>query len=107
MKFKDYETLSEAMNDLIKKGYNTDFSILADKEFLKCNETSLHLSPDEFEIEHWYHFDEISDPGSDMTLFVISSKDKEIRGLVTMAYGVYADSMSSSIIDKLRTHLKR
>jgi len=35
MKFKDYDTLSEAMNDLIKQGYNTDFLILADKECLK------------------------------------------------------------------------
>ena len=107
MKFKDYDTLSEAMNDLIKQGYNTDFLIMADKECLKCNKTSLHLSPNEFEIEHWYHFDEDSDPGSDMTLFVISSKDEKVKGLVTMAYGVYADSVSSSIIDKLKTHLNK
>lgn len=107
MKFKDYDTLSEAMNDLIKQGYTTDFLIMADKECLICNKTSLHLSPSEFEIEHWYHFDGDSDPGSDMTLYAISSKNKEVKGLVTMAYGVYADSVSSSIIDKLKTHLNK
>jgi len=107
MKIENYETLSEAMNDLIEQGYDTDFSILADKECLKCHKTSLHLSPNQFEIEHWYHFDEMSDPGSDVTLFVISSKNKKVKGLVTLAHGVYADSVSTSIIDKLKTHLKK
>ena len=107
MKFKDYDTLSEAMNDLIKQGYTTDFLILEDEDCLECSKTSLQLSPDDFEIEHWYHFDDMSDPGSDMTLFVVSSKNKEVKGLVTMAYGAYADSKSSNLIDKLKTHLKR
>ena len=102
MRFKNYDTLSEAMNDLIELGYDTDFLVLTEKECLKCNKTSLHLSPDEFEIEQRYHFDYMSDPGSDMTLFVISSKNKEVKGLVTMAYGAYADSRSSNIINKLK-----
>jgi len=42
-----------------------------------------------------------------MTLFAISSKNNKVKGLVTMAYGVYADSVSSSIIDKLKTHLNK
>ena len=106
MKFKDYNFLSEAMNDLLQQGYDTDFSVLKDEECIKCNKTSAQLSPEEFEIEHWYHFDDASDPGSDMLLFVIASKDKNTKGLVTMAYGAYADSNNSKIIEKLRTHLK-
>jgi hypothetical protein len=107
MEFKDYDTLSEAMNDLIKQGYTTDFLLLAEKDCLKCNKTSLHLSPDEFEIDHLYHFDAMSDPGDDMLLFAISSKKRDAKGLVVNAYGVYADSLSSGIVDKLRTHVNK
>ena len=107
MEFKDYDTLSEAMNDLIKKGYTTDFSLLTEKNCLRCNKTSLHLSPDEFEVDHWYHFGEMSDPGDDMVLFAISSKNGDVKGLVVNAYGTYADSLNSSIIDKLKTHLNK
>lgn len=107
MIFKDYDTLSEAMNGLMEQGYTTDFSIIAEKECLKCNKTSLHLSPDEFEIDHWYHFDEMSNPGDDMVLYAISSKKGNIKGLIVNAYGVYADSVNSSIIDKLHTHISR
>lgn len=105
MEFKDYDTLSEAMNALIQLGYTTDFSLLTEKECLKCNKTSLQLSPDEFEIDHWYHFDGMSDPGDDMVLFAISSKKDDIKGLVVNAYGTYADSRNSGIIDKLKAHL--
>ena len=107
MEFKEYDTLSEAMNGLIKLGYTTDFSLLADKECLKCNKTSLHLSPNEFEIDHWYHFDAMSDPGDDMVLFAISSKKGNIKGLVVNGYGTYADNLNSSIIDKLKTHISK
>ncbi len=107
MKFQDYATLSEAMNSLIQLGYTTDFSLVTEKDCLKCNKTSLHLSPDEFEIEHWYHFDSMSDPADDTVLYVISSKKRDVKGLVVNAYGTYADSISSSIIDKLKTHINK
>lgn len=107
MEFKNYDTLSEAVNDLVKLGYDTDFTVMSDKDILMCHRTSLELSPEEFEIEHWYHFDDISDPGSDVTLYVVSSLDKKVKGLVTLAYGTYADATDSRVIDKLTTHLKK
>lgn len=106
MEFKNYDTLSEAVNDLIKLGYDTDFTIVSDKDVLVCHRNSLELSPEEFEIEHWYHFDDISDPGSDVALFVITSLDKKVKGLVTMAYGTYSDVTKSKIIDKLTIRTK-
>jgi hypothetical protein len=47
---KNYETVTEAVNDLIKRGYTTDFAIHSEKEKLICNQKAIALSPEEFEI---------------------------------------------------------
>ena len=48
---KSYETVSEALNDLIKRGYTHDFNIHTEEECLVCNNSLTQLSPDDFEID--------------------------------------------------------
>jgi len=102
-----YETVSEAINDLTKRGYTTDFEILNEKECLVCHKTSSQLSPDEFEIDETYRFEGNTDPGDEMIVFAISSVKHNIKGIVVNAYGMYADSSASKIIERLHNHLKR
>lgn len=97
-----YETVTEAINDLYKRGYTTDFELLADKDCLYCNKTSLQLSPDEFEIDETFRFEGNTDPGDAMIIFAISSKKHDVKGIVVDAYGPYSDSASSMIVEKLR-----
>lgn len=105
MKQKGYNTVSEAMNDLKKRGYTIDFSILADKECLICNKTEIALSPEEFEIDHFYRFEGNSDPGDEMIVYAISSlKNNQVKGVVVNAFGIYADDISSAVVKKLSTH---
>lgn len=106
MKIKsNYETVSEAVNDLVKKGYTTDFSVLAEKECLLCNTTSVQLSPDEFEIDETYRFEGMTDPGDEMIVFAISSVKHNMKGIVVNAYGMYSDSNTSKIVARLKKHL--
>lgn len=102
---KNYETVSEALTDLIKRGYTTDFSILIQKECLVYNKTAKELSPNEFEIDEIYRFEGSSDPGDEMIIFAISSSKYNIKGVVVNAYGMYSDSMSSKIVERLKKHL--
>lgn len=102
---RSYETVSEAVNDLYKRGYTTDFKIHKEKECLICNKTSLQLSPDEFEIDETYRFEGATDPGDEMIVFGISSKQHNIKGIVINAYGVYSDSNTSKIVERLKKHL--
>lgn len=44
-----YTTLSEAINDLLKKGYSHDFNVK--ENCLECSTLQLKLKPDEFEID--------------------------------------------------------
>lgn len=104
MKRKNYDTVTEAMADLKKLGYTIDFSILTEKECLVCHKTSIELSPDEFEIDHFYRFEGDSDPGDEMIVYAISSNKNDVKGVVVNAYGIYADNATSAIVKKLSTH---
>lgn len=44
MKRKNYDTVTEAVNDLQNLGYSIDFSVMADKECLVCHKTGTELS---------------------------------------------------------------
>lgn len=107
MKRKSYDTVTEAMTDLKKLGYTIDFSILTDKECLVCHLTASELSPDDFEIDHFYRFEGDSDPGDQMIVYAISSNKNNLKGIVVNAYGIYSDSASSAIVKKLNMHLKQ
>ncbi len=100
-----YDTLSEAVNALAKRGYTSDFSILTDAEKLLCHTSSTHLSPDEFEIDETYRFEGNTDPGDEMILFAISSIKHNLKGVLVNGYGVYANAAASAIVARLKTHL--
>lgn len=104
MKRKSYDNVTEAMTDLKKLGYTIDFSILTDEECLVCHMTGTVLSPDDFEIDNFYRFEGDSDPPDEMIVYAISSKIKNLKGIVVNAYEVYVDNTSSAIVKKLNTH---
>jgi hypothetical protein len=101
-----YETVSEAVNDLIKRGYTVDLSILSEEDCLVCNDTSVQLSPDEFEIDETYRFEGSTDPGDEMIVFAVSSLKHDIKGVVVNAYGMYSDSATSKIVERLKNHIQ-
>ena len=101
----NYDTVSEAVNDLIKRGYTTDFTILSEKDGLHCAKTTKTLSPDEFEIDETHRFEGMTDPGDEMIVYAISSKNHDIKGVIVNAYGMYTDADSSKVVAKLLQHL--
>ena len=102
---KSYETVSEAINDLVKRGYTHDFNVHAEKECLVCNTSLTQLSADDFEIDETYRFEGNTDTGDEMILFAISSKKHNIKGTLLNAYGLYSDSATTKIIEKLVNHV--
>lgn len=100
-----YSTLSEAINDLTKKGYTINFNIKND--FIECTENSLLLRTDEFEIDEVFRFQEMSDLDNESILYAISSPDNNLKGLLVNAYGIYSETATSELIDKLSEFEKR
>ncbi|MGE5683335.1 MAG: phosphoribosylpyrophosphate synthetase [Bacillota bacterium] len=99
MQKKSYTTLSEAVNDLTKRGYTFNFNIKND--CIECNENSLQLHPDEFEIDEVHRFQEMSDLDNESILYAISSTTNNVKGLLVNAFGTYADSTSAALVAKL------
>lgn len=99
---KTYTTLSEAINDLAKKGYTFNFNV--SKDCIHCAENNLQLQPDEFEIDEVYRFQEMSDIDNESILYAISSKELQVKGLLVNAYSIYADSALTKLIKKLKKH---
>ncbi|HCW09288.1 MAG TPA: phosphoribosylpyrophosphate synthetase [Cytophagales bacterium] len=99
---KNYETMSEAVNDLNKRGYTYNFN-LGDTH-IKCAEEDLQLTPDEFEIDEVYRFEGMTDPGDENVVYAISAKHHPIKGQLVNAYGVYFDKASEELIAKLKVH---
>ncbi|MCB9364913.1 MAG: phosphoribosylpyrophosphate synthetase [Flavobacteriales bacterium] len=102
---KYYETVSEAINDLAKRGYTTDFKILTDQDCLMCHQTVTQLSPDDFEIDETHRFEGDTDPGDEMIVHAISSTKFNMKGVLVNGYGTYADSSTSKIVARLKRHL--
>ena len=98
---KSFDTLVEAINDLKARGYHHDFNV--QEEVIECSHSGKRLSPHEFEITETYRFEGDSDPGDEMILYAIESKDGS-KGTLVNAFGLYADSISSDLVKKLSFH---
>ena len=99
---KNYDTLSEAVNDLVKQGYTYNFNLKPD--CIECAESNLSIHPDEFEVDEIHRFEGPTDPGDENILLAISSDKYKIKGLLVNAFGMYGDSFSGQLIEKLKRH---
>ena len=94
-----YETLSAALNGLKAKGYTEDFNL--EPHCLACSSRALKLYPDDFVIDEFYRFEGASNPADNSIVYAISSK-AGVKGIIVDAYGVYADSLTDEMTQKLR-----
>src|SRR5205085_10337165 len=97
---RSYDTLSEAINDLTKRGYKTNFNIKND--CLACEDLMLH--PEDYNVDEFYRFEGPTDPSDENILFAISSEKYKMKGLLVNAFGMYGDSFSAKLISKLNKH---
>lgn len=95
-----YETVSEAVNDLTSRGYTQDF--IVNNDCIYCKQKETRLNPKEFVIDEFYRFEGDSDPADETIVYAISSVNKHLKGTLINAYGVYADTVSDELIEKLK-----
>ncbi len=96
---KSYDTMVEALADLKKKGYTTDFNLAFDK--IKCSETGVCLSTNQFEIIDHVRFEGESNPSDESVIYVVESKDGSMKGIIVSAYGMYSEPIAEEMIRKL------
>jgi len=93
-----YSTVTEAINGLRSKGYTLDFNLKPD--CVECGSLDIRIHPDEFVIDEFYRFEGASNPDDNNIVFAVSSKDG-LKGVLVDAYGVYADSLTDEMVQKL------
>lgn len=94
-----FDTVTASLEWLKDQGYVYDFNI--EHNCLTTCEVERAFSPDDFFIDYMFRFDADSDPGEEDIVFGISSDKNDIKGVMTSAYGAYADSVSNQIIARL------
>ncbi|UEG49185.1 phosphoribosylpyrophosphate synthetase [Ferruginibacter lapsinanis] len=97
-----YETVVDALNGLKAKGYTLDFNIAFDK--LMCSNNEICLNPNEFEITEVYRFEGETNPSDEDIVYAVEAKEGNIKGVITSAFGMYADALSTEMIQKLSMH---
>ena len=91
-----YGTVSLAIEELHKQGFNIDFNL----EENAITSKSGKYTADDFEIVDIYRYEGITDPGDEAAVYAIESKSGE-KGILVTGYGVSADTVSTKILRKL------
>ena len=95
---KTFDTLTETIQSLQARGYTNDFNL--HPEWIECTPLNLKLGPEQFHVDEVHRFEGMTNPDDSAVLFAISSS-LGIKGILLDAYGLYADSLSSTMIEKL------
>jgi hypothetical protein len=69
---KNYDTLSEAINDLQANEYPYNFNLKP--ECLECASLKVKIHPEDFTVDKFYRFEGMSSTDDNSILYAISSK---------------------------------
>lgn len=97
-----YSTLSEAVNDLQRRGYIDDLVLAG--HCLVCDARGVSLDPNDFLIDEFHRFEGNSDPEDQSIVYAISSPRHGLKGILVNAYGPDASSLTQEMVRKLATH---
>ena len=91
-----YDTVTEAVSGLKKRGFTTDFNL--GENCIVCHSDKFDI--DEFEIVEVYRFEGNSDPGDSAVVYAIESEGG-MKGVLVSGYGISAEGMSAEMARKL------
>lgn len=93
----DYDTLSEAVNDLVRRGFKLTFEPKSNQ--LNCSDGSTH-SPDHFNVVEIYRFEGMSSAGDSSIVYGIETNDGR-KGTLIDSYGAYAEKLTPEMAKKM------
>ncbi len=91
-----YATVSEAIEQLRKQGFTTDFNL--EENCIVCHPN--RFGPDEFEIVDVYRYEGETDPADEATVYAVESRSG-LKGVLVTGYGASADPMAEEMLRKL------
>lgn len=98
---KAYSSLSVAIKDLQREGFEEDFNLVDDG--IESKHLKKQWKAGELDVVRYYRFEGMSSTDDNSILYVVETKDGH-KGLLVDAYGVYDGQISQEMIDKLNVN---
>lgn len=92
-----YDTVSEAVIGLKKRGFSLDFNL--QENCIVCHADK--FNPADFEIVEAHRFEGNTDPSDEAIVYAIESKTG-LKGVLVNGYGISANTMDADMAKKLR-----
>jgi hypothetical protein len=98
MSVNQYGTVTEALDDLARRGFTANFEYL-DGAFTAVD-TGRTFRAEELTIVEHHRFEGVSDPDDMAVVYAVESRDG-VRGVVVDAFGVYANPKLGEFLRKV------
>ncbi len=99
MSAHNMDTLSQTIEALRKEGYTEDFNL--QENCLECREGKYKMFHDEFIIDKYFRFEGDSDPADEATVYAISSKEHNLKGILVNGAGIYTQDVTDEMLNSL------
>lgn len=99
---KNFETPTDALQDLRQRGYEADFDLQSN--CLYCSTLDLRLYEEEFSVDEVYHFTGSSKPDNNTVLYALTSPTG-VKGTIIDESETTITNNSCDITRKLQRHL--
>jgi hypothetical protein len=96
-----YESLTDALKDLRKRGYEEDFEVQSN--CLYCDNLDLRLYEEEFHMDEVHRFEGSSNPDDNAAVYALTSPTG-VKGLIVDGPGASSDSISFEMAKKFQSH---
>jgi hypothetical protein len=96
---KNYESLVDALDDLRKRGYESDFE--PQSNCLYCNNLDLRLNEEEFHVDEVYHFEGDSRARDNAVVYALTAPGG-VKGTIVDGYGNSLEHINADIVNKLQ-----
>ncbi|MBF9223713.1 hypothetical protein [Hymenobacter ruricola] len=97
---EEERSLVNVENKLTKDGFTQDFNVVDGRLQTIGNDSNKSYGPDEVTIVDFYRFEGESNPDDMSILYAIEANDG-VRGTISSAYGVYADSDTDEFLKQV------
>lgn len=94
----DMSSLLSCLAKAKKDGYDTDFKVT--KAGLSSTDNQNLYSPDKIKVNNFYRFEGASDPSENAILYLLETSDGT-KGILTDAYGTYANPLITAYMDQV------
>jgi hypothetical protein len=96
----NYENLVDALNGLKELNYIENFNLK--QNCIECRNSEYIIFHNEFVIDNYFRFEGDSNPEDQSILYAISSEKYNLKGVLINSYGIYSETISDEMLEKLK-----